>query len=87
MTNKNKYIITKKLGKGVNGIIDKVVYLDRSDMLKDSAEILSVPILILIKTVFSFFKSVKVYFADKQYKSALSATKSIRQIKIPFDDL
>ncbi|KFF15173.1 hypothetical protein IW20_16075 [Flavobacterium hydatis] len=37
-----------------------------------SAEILSVPVPILIKIGFSFFKSVKIYFAGTDYKSARS---------------
>jgi hypothetical protein len=41
-------------------------------MRNDSAEILSVTVPILIKTGFSFFKSVRIYFAGTDYKSARS---------------
>ena len=44
-------------------------------MRNDSAEILSVLVPILIKTGFSFLKSVEICFAGTDYKSAQSGSK------------
>jgi len=41
-------------------------------MHNDNAEILTVPVPILLNIFFLFFKSVKIYFAGTDYKSARS---------------